>query len=158
MIWGGLHDLGSNEPNWCEPNQSTYKQCLPKVCLQQFHGQDEDWFGIFWALLVHFGLGIMCEEGICQIWIFGFFEVKKVKFGSVEKMGYKCKNVSVSQKAQIFGKRSILMKCSILYGGWEVAFNFWFLKIFIWLLGRAKVWLKKLFFMENLKMDTRHFF
>ncbi len=28
VIWGGLHDLGSNEPNWCEPNQSTCRQCL----------------------------------------------------------------------------------------------------------------------------------
>ncbi len=28
-------------------NQSTYRQHLPKVCVQQFHGQDEDWFGIF---------------------------------------------------------------------------------------------------------------
>ncbi len=26
-------------------------------------------------------------------------------------------NVSVSQNVQIFGKRSILMKCSVLYGG-----------------------------------------
>ncbi len=31
-------------------------------------------------------------------------EVKKVKFGSEEKMGCECKNVSVSQKAQIFSK------------------------------------------------------
>ncbi len=37
------------------------------VCTQQFDGQDEDQFGIFWALLVHFGLGIMCEKGICKI-------------------------------------------------------------------------------------------
>ncbi len=44
-------------------------------------------------------------------------EVKKVKFGSAEKMGCGCINVSVSQKVQIFSERSILMKCSILYGG-----------------------------------------
>ncbi len=44
-------------------------------------------------------------------------EVKKVKCGSVEKMGCECRNVSISQKAQIFGERSILMKCSMLYGG-----------------------------------------
>ncbi len=34
--------FGLNEPNGCEPNQSTYRQGLPKVCVQQFHGQDED--------------------------------------------------------------------------------------------------------------------
>ena len=43
-------------------------------------------------------------------------EVKKVKFESAEKMGCGCINVSVSQKVQIFGERSILIKC-ILYGG-----------------------------------------
>ncbi len=37
VIWGGLRDLGSNEPNQCEPNQSTYRQHLPKVCVQQFY-------------------------------------------------------------------------------------------------------------------------
>ncbi len=43
-------------------------------------------------------------------------EVTKVKFGSAEKMGCGCRNVSVSQKVQIFGERSIIMKCSVLYG------------------------------------------
>ncbi len=38
--------IWADEPNWCEPNQSTYRQRLPKVCLQHFHGQDEDWFRI----------------------------------------------------------------------------------------------------------------
>ncbi len=43
-------------------------------------------------------------------------EVKKLKFGSVGKKGCGYRNVSVSQKAQIFGERSRLMKCNILYG------------------------------------------
>ncbi len=43
-------------------------------------------------------------------------------------------------------------------GVWEVAFNFWFLKIFKWFLGGAKVWVKKSFLIENLKMDTGQFF
>ncbi len=43
-------------------------------------------------------------------------------------------------------------------GVWEVAFSFWFLKIFIWFLGVAKVWVEKLFFIENLKMDTEQLF
>ncbi len=37
----------------------------------------------------------------------------------MENMGYGCRNVSVSQKVQIFGERSILMKYSISYGGFE---------------------------------------
>ncbi len=44
-------------------------------------------------------------------------EVKKFKFGSVEIMGCESRNVFISQKVQIFGDRSILKKCSILYGG-----------------------------------------
>ncbi len=47
VIWGGLHDLGSGEPNRCKPNQSTCRQCLTKVCVQQFDSQDKEWFGIF---------------------------------------------------------------------------------------------------------------
>ncbi len=43
-------------------------------------------------------------------------------------------------------------------GVWEVAFDLWFLKIFIWFLGRAKVWVEKSLFIENLKMDTGQFF
>ncbi len=64
---GDLRWVARFEPNRCEPNQSTYRQHLPKVCQQQFHGQDENWFRTFWALLVHFGLGIMREEGNWQI-------------------------------------------------------------------------------------------
>ncbi len=54
FFWG---DLSSNEPNWCEPNQSTYRQHLPKVCVQQFHGQDEDRLRIFSALFGSFWVG-----------------------------------------------------------------------------------------------------
>ncbi len=80
VIWGAWSDLwafGKSERNRSKQNQITYRKGLPKVCLQQFYGQDEDWFGIFWALLVHFGLGIMREEGICQIWMFGFLRSKR---------------------------------------------------------------------------------
>ncbi len=31
--------IWADEPNRCEPNQSTYRQHLPKVCLQHFYGQ-----------------------------------------------------------------------------------------------------------------------
>ncbi len=87
VIWGGLCDLGSNVPNWCKPNQSTQRQHLPKVCVQQFHGQDEDWFRVFWALLVHFGLGIMSKEGIYQIWILGFLRSKRSNLEVWKKWG-----------------------------------------------------------------------
>ncbi len=39
---GDLRWVARFEPNRCEPNQSTYRQRLPKVCQQQFHGQDEN--------------------------------------------------------------------------------------------------------------------
>ncbi len=39
---GDLRWVARFEPNQCEPNQSTYRQRLPKVCQQQFHGQDEN--------------------------------------------------------------------------------------------------------------------
>ncbi len=32
-------------------------------------------------------------------------------------MGYGCRNGSISEKVQIFGEGSIIMKCSLLYGG-----------------------------------------
>ncbi len=47
---------------------------------------------------------------------FGVLLVKKVKFRSVENIGYGC-NGSISEKVQKFGNGSILMECSLLYGG-----------------------------------------
>ncbi len=52
-------------------------------------------------------LGSFCVGDIAQgrnlsnlnFWV---SEVEKVKFGSVEKMGCECRNVSISQKTQIF--------------------------------------------------------
>ncbi len=51
---GDLRWIARFEPNRCEPNQSTYRQPLPKVCQQQFHSQDENDlgpFGLFWFIL-----------------------------------------------------------------------------------------------------------
>ncbi len=65
-----LRDLGAfgkSEQNQSKQNQVTYRQGLPKVCVQQFHSQDEDQFWIFWALSVQFGLGIMCQEGFWEL-------------------------------------------------------------------------------------------
>ncbi len=50
---------------------------------------------------------------------FGVLLVKKFKFRKAENMGYECRNGSVSEKVQKFGERSILMKCSLLYGGFS---------------------------------------
>ncbi len=51
-------------------------------------------------------------------------EVKLVIFGSVENMECGFRNVSISQKVQIFGERSILVKYSILYGGLRGSIQF----------------------------------
>ena len=40
-------------------------------------------------------------------------------------MAYGCRNSSASEKVQIFGERSILMKCSLLYGA--LSSSIWFL-------------------------------
>ncbi len=85
-------------------------------------------------------------------------EVKKIKFGSVEKKGCECRNVSVSQKAQIFGERSILMKCSTLYGGLRGSIWFLIFEKFYVVFRWGKVFVEKSFFIENLKMDTGQFF
>ncbi len=39
------------------------RQGLPKVCVHLFHSQNKDQCWIFWALLVQFRLGIVCQEG-----------------------------------------------------------------------------------------------
>ena len=87
---------------------------------------------------------------------FWVLKVKKFKFRNVEKMGYGGRNVSVSQKVQIFCKGSILVKCSILYG--SLRGSIWFLEIFTWFLSGAKVRVEKSFSIENLKIDIRQFF
>ncbi len=59
--------------------------------------------------------------GSLHFWV---LQVKKLKLGSMENMGYGCSNGSVSQKVQIFGERSILMKCGMLYGGLRGSIQF----------------------------------
>ncbi len=69
-------------------------------------------FGLFW-----FNLGWDSIPG--RIWgtlNFGVLWVKKFKYRSAENMGYGYRKGSVSEKVQIFGGRSILMKYSLLYG------------------------------------------
>ncbi len=40
------------------------------------YSQNEDQCWIFWALLVQFRLGIVCQEGFQELWIFEFFRAK----------------------------------------------------------------------------------
>ncbi len=63
----------------------------------------------------------------------------------MEKIGCECRNVSVSQKVQICGERSILMKCSILYRGLRGSIQFLIFENLFMFLGRAKVLVKKSF-------------
>ncbi len=91
--------MSSNEPNQCEPNQSTCRQPLPKVCLQQFHGQGLIWdlsgpFGSFW-------IGDNVRGRNLSNLNFWVSEVKKVKFGSAEKIGCECRNVCISESTNI---------------------------------------------------------
>ncbi len=158
VIWGEFRNLGSNEPNQCKPNQSTYRQCLPKVCVQQFHSQDEDWFEVFWAVLVHFGLGIIRKEGFCQILSFGVLRSKSSNLEVQKKWGVDVEMSPYLRRYKYLVKEVYWWNVVYCKGVWVVAFNFWFLKIFIWFLGGAKVRVKKSFFIENLKMDTGQFF
>ncbi len=68
--------------------------------------------------MVHFGLGIMHEEGICQNLNFWVSEVKKVKFRSVKKWGV---NVEMSPQLR---RHKYLMKYSTLYGDLRHSIHF----------------------------------
>ncbi len=79
LIWGdgAVHWRVLKERLKCgHLNQSTYRQHLPKVCVQQFHSHDEDQIRIFQAFLVAFRLRAMLQEGIREVWIFRFFRSK----------------------------------------------------------------------------------
>ncbi len=90
---------------------------------------------------------------------FGVLWVEKCKFRSVENIGYGCRNSSVSEKVQIFGEGSILMKCSLLYGGLSGGIKFLMFENFYMVFGKAKVWVKKSFLYRKIKIiDTGQFF
>ncbi len=137
-FWGGLRDLGAfrkSQQIWCEPNQITHRQGLPKVCVQQFHSQDEDQFRFFQALLIHFGLGIMLEERIWEVQFFGF-----VRSNSSNLEVWKIYGLDVEISPHLWRYKYFVKEVHwwiVVYcmGIWEVAFNFWFLKIFKWFLG-----------------------
>ncbi len=121
-IWAQMSQIGSSQikaPAGSIFQKYVYSSFMVKIRI------DSESFGLFWFIL---GWGWCARKKFCQIWIFVFLRSKKVKFGSAEKMGLGCRHVSVSQKVQIFSERSILMKCSILYGG--LRGSIWFFKKF----------------------------
>ncbi len=63
-----------------QSNQITYRQCLPKVYMQQFHRQDKIQIWIFWMFLNLCGSWIMGESGIYQVCIFRFLRVTSFNF------------------------------------------------------------------------------
>ena len=70
-----LNGAWKSDQNGSNRNQSAWRQCPPKVRVHLFHSQDDDWFWIFWAFLVPFGLGIMWEEGFWEVWIFALYSL-----------------------------------------------------------------------------------
>ncbi len=78
-------------------------------------------------------------------------EVRKFKFGSAEKMGVDIEMSLYLRRYNYLVKEIYWWNVVYWMGVWEVAFNFWFLKIFTWFLGRAKVRVEKSFLIENLK-------
>ncbi len=85
-------------------------------------------WGLIWDVLGSFGLFWVGDNAQGRnLWSLNFcvHEVRKFKFGSAENVGCGCRNGSISLKAQIFCKGSILMNCSILYGG--LRGSIWFL-------------------------------
>ncbi len=74
-----------------------------------------------------FGSVLVGDSAPGRIWgtlNFGVLQIKKFRFRSAENMGYGYRNGSVSEKVQIFGERSISMKCSLLYGGLSSSIQF----------------------------------
>ena len=77
-------------------------------------------FGLFWLIL---GWGWCVRKESVKFEFWGFWG-QKVQIWNCRKMGCWCRYVSISQKVQIFGERSILMKCSALYGGLRGSIQF----------------------------------
>ncbi len=93
----------------------------------------------------------MCKEGICQIWIFRFLRSKRLNLEVQKKWGMDIEMSLYLRKCKYFVMQVYWWNVVYCIGVWVVTFNFWFLKIFIWFLGRAKVWVEKSFFIENYK-------
>ncbi len=92
-------------------------------------------FGSF-GLLVQFGFRIMCQERIWEVYILGFFWSKSSNL-EVQKIWGMDVDIAIS----------ILMKCSLLYGG--LSGNIQFLKNFTWFLGGAIVGVERSFFLTK---------
>ncbi len=112
-----------------QPEKITYH--LPKVCVHLFHGQDEYQVGIFWAILVLYGLRVMHEEGKCEVWIFGFFRSKSSNLEG-QKIWDMLGQISLYlRKYKYLAIEVFWWNVAYCMGVWMVTFDFWFSKFFI---------------------------
>ncbi len=155
MIWGAWSDLWAfvkGERNRSAQNQITYRLGLPKVCVHLPHHQNGHRFRIFWDLLVLFGLGIMLEEGICEVWILGFMRSKSSNLEVQIIWGIDVEMGPYLWRHKYFVKEVHWWIVVYCMGVWEVAFDLWFLKIFICFLGGIKGRVKISDFMKVFKI------
>ncbi len=130
VIWFGSHWFGlllPKAPKLHNPPQITWKVTdmvatnikapqaeSAKRCVHLFHGQDEDQFWIFWALLVHFGLGMMWQEGFWEIQILEFFWSKSSKQRKYQV--WMLKWVYISESTNIWWNKYIDEMCYVVWG------------------------------------------
>ena len=148
VIWGGLRDLGSSEPNRSKPNQSTCRQGWWKVCVHLFHSQDKDQFQVFWALLVQIGLGIVHQEEFGELWNLRFSRPKSLNLEAQKLQGMVVEIAPYLRKYKYLVKEVYWWNLVNCIGVWVVGFDFWFLKNFIQFLDRAKVGVEKSFLVD----------
>ncbi len=133
-------------------SHSTCWQGQPKVCVQQFHGQDEDRFGILQAVLVQFGLGIMCQEEFGEVLILGFFRSKSSDLEEPKIWGMDVEMGSNLRKYKFFGERSMLIKCSFLFVYLSSSIHVLIFNIFCVVFRWGQRWIKISDFMKVFKI------
>ncbi len=137
------------ETGWLK--QITDRQCLPKICVQHFHGWDKFQIGIFWLFLNLYAFRIRHKLWICQVWIFRFLREKNYKVLGCKFWTSLHKRV-ISQKEEIFDEGCVLIKCSFLEY-WTSAICFPFSKLCTWFLGTSKVCVQIWDFKKVFKID-----
>ena len=142
---------------WCwqwtttnQPMSHDVNICLGTICM--FGSLVRSFRSIFWAVLVQFGLGIMCWEGFWEVQIFGFFRPKSSNLEELKIQGMDVEMALYLRKYKYLVKEVYWWNVVYCMGVWEVAFDFWFLKIFIWFLGGVKGRVKISDFMKVFKM------
>ncbi len=112
VIWAQASQIGASQIK--VPKGSIFQKCVYS-CLMVKMRIDLRSFGLFSFIL---GWGQCVRKEFVK---FKFLDSwgQKVQIWKCEKMGWGCRNVSVSQKVQIFCEESMLVKCSLLYFGFE---------------------------------------